>query len=235
MSPLPRFLARPALGGLLAGAALAGCAGSSQPSNGIASKTPAQVVAAAESAAAGAATVHVAGSIVSAGTPISLDMDLVKHKGGSGRLRVDGVNIELIDVDRAVYIRGPRAFYSRFAGQAAARAIAGRWLKASVKSGTLASLASLTDLGKLIDGTLAGHGSLSRAGSTTLGGQKVIGVSDRAGGGTLYVASTGTPYPIELAKGAPDRGTIVFDRWNKPVSLAVPANPLNINQLQSGR
>ncbi len=235
MCLLPRFLACSALGAVLAGAVLAGCADSSSSSNSVASKTPAQIAAAAESAADGAATVHVAGSIVSDGAPISLNMELVADKGGRGRLTLDGLSAGVVDVDQAVYVNGSAAFDSRIAGQAAAQVIRGRWLKASAKSGTLASLASLTDLGELIHSALAGHGSLSRAGTTTLNGQQAVGVMDLGGGGTLYVATTGTPYPIEIIKRAPNAGKIVFDRWNKPVSLAVPENAINVNQLQSGR
>ena len=81
-------------------AALAGCGSSLSASNGVASKTPAQILASARSAAAGAATVHVAGSIVSEGKPISLDMELVARKGGEGRITLDGLSIQLIEVDR---------------------------------------------------------------------------------------------------------------------------------------
>jgi hypothetical protein len=220
---------------VLAAAALAGCGSSSSSGNGVASKTPAQIVALAKSAAAGAATVHVAGSIVSEGKPISLDMELVAGKGGKGRLSLGELSIELIDVDRAVYINGSAAFYSHFVGAAAARLLQGKWLKASAASGVLASLASLTELGKLIDSTLASHGALSPAGTTTVNGQSAVGVTDLAKSGTLYVATTGTAYPIELLKAGAEGGKIVFDRWNQPVSLAVPANAININQLQSGR
>ena len=48
----------------------------------------------------------------------------------------------------------------------------------------------------------------------------------------MYVARTGTPYPLEIVKrGA---GKLVFDHWNQPVSLMAPASPININQLQTG-
>lgn len=231
-----RSLAWSALGGVLAVAGmLAGCASSSSSGNGVASKTPAQIVAAAQSAAAGAATVHVAGSIVSEGKPISLYMELVADKGGKGRLTLGALSIELIDLNRIVYINGSTAFYRHFTGPAAAQLLQGKWLKASAASGPLASLASLTDLSKLIDSTLANHGTLSRLGTTTVDGQKAIGVTDLAKGGALYVATTGTPYPIEIVKAGASGGKIVFDRWNKPVTLEAPANAININQLQSGR
>jgi hypothetical protein len=219
---------------MLVVALLAGC-GSSRPSdNGVAAKTPVQIVAAAESAAAGAATVHVAGSILSEKEPISLDMELVADKGGKGRLALEGLSIELIDLNRAVYIKGDSAFYRRFAGPTAARLLPGRWLKGLAAAGPLASLASLTNLSKLIDGTLAGHGALSRAGRATIDGQSAVGVRDANGGGTLYVATTGAPYPIEIQRngsGANPGGRIVFDRWNQPVALQAPADPINIKQL----
>jgi hypothetical protein len=55
-----------------------------------------------------------------------------------------------------------------------------------------------------------------------------------SGAGTLYVATTGTPYPLEILKKGGSGGSILFDRWNQPVTLTAPANAININQLQSG-
>lgn len=233
MRPRPRFLA--ALPPALAiAAALAGCGGSSPSGNGVATKSPAQIVAAAKAAAAGAATVHVAGSIVSEGEPISLDMELVAGKGGRGRITLAGLTVELIDVDRSLYINGSPSFYARFAGPADARALQGKWLKGPAERGPLRSLASLTDLGELIDTALAGHGALTRAGTTTVAGRPAVGVTDRARGGTLYVAATGTPYPLEVAERGAAGGRIVFEEWNQPVTLAAPAHPINIKQLQGG-
>jgi len=211
-------------------AALVGCGGATS-GNGVASKTPAQIVAAAKQAAAGAASVHIAGSIVSEGKPISLNMELVADKGGQGRVALDGLSFRLVDVDRTVYVSGSDAFYTRFAGASAARVLRGRWLKGH-EVGALAPLASLAHLRSLLNGVLAGHGALLRAPRASVGGRQAVGVSDAAGGGTLYVAATGTPYPLEIVK----RGAkIVFDRWNQPVTLSVPADAISIDQLQSGR
>jgi hypothetical protein len=213
-------------------ATLAGCAGSSQPDNGVATKTPAQILALAESAVAGAATVHVAGSIVSDGKPISINMELVAGKGGEGRIVLEGFGVDLVNADGALYIRGGRAFDSRFAGPRAADALQGKWLKGSAGGQAMAPLASLTDLGKLLDGTLGAHGALSRGPATTIGGQKAVAVADLANGGTLYVAATGVPYPLEIAKSGAGGGRVVFDRWNRPVTLTPPAGAINIKQLQ---
>jgi len=220
---------------LLAAALLAGCGASASSGNGVASKSPAQIVAAAISAGADAATVHVAGSILGAGKPISIDMDLVADKGGQGRLMLDGFGVELMSVDRSVYVKGGAAFYRRFTGRASAGLLRGKWLKGSAQHGVLAPLAALTDLRELIVSALSDHGALSRAGAARIDGRPAIGVSDRAGGGTLYVASTGAPYPLEIIHAGARAGKLVFDHWNKAVAIAAPTDAVNVDQLRSHR
>jgi hypothetical protein len=109
----------------------------------------------------------------------------------------------------------------------------GKWLKESAEGGALAALATLTDLRSLLELTLADHGALSRRVTRMVRGRRAVGVTDLAKGGTVYVATTGTPYPLEIVE--PGAGRLVFDSWNQPVSLAAPASPININQLQTGR
>lgn len=224
----------PALAVAVLAATLAGCGSSSPAGNGLASKSPTQILAAAKAAATAAATVHVSGSIVNEGKPISLDMELEAGKGGKGSIALEGLAIQLIQLNGTVYIKGSDAFYSHVAGAAAAQLLRGKWLKAPAASGNFSSLASLTDLTKLIGSTLEAHGTLTGAGTTTVNGQKAVAVTDKNKGGTLYVASTGVAYPLEIAKGGSGGGKIVFDRWDKPVSLSAPAEAVNVNQLQSG-
>jgi hypothetical protein len=215
-------------------ALLSGCGSSSPSGNGLSAKSPAEIIAAAKAAVAGAATAHVSGSVVDAGKPISLDMELVAGKGGKGRLTLEGLSIDLVQLKGAVYLNGSSAFYTKVAGAAAAQLLQGKWLKASATGSNFASLAQLSDLGKLINTALASHGKLAGAPAKTIAGQKAVGVTDVSKGGTLYVASTGTAYPLEITKSGAGGGTITFDRWNKPVTLSAPANAVNIDQLQSG-
>jgi hypothetical protein len=219
---------------LACAALLAGCGSSATSGNGVAAKTPVQIVAAARAAVAGAASVHVAGSIVSEGKPISLNMELVADKGGMGRVALEGLSFRLVGVDDAVYVSGSAAFYKRFAGRASARVLNGKWLKGA-GDGAMASLASLTRLRTLLGSMLAAHGTLSRAPSRSIAGKSAVGVRDIAGAGTLYVASTGAPYPLEILERGANAGKLVFDGWNQPVSLSVPADAIDVKQLQSGR
>jgi hypothetical protein len=217
---------------LVSAALLAGCAGGASKENSLAAKNPAQIVALAKAAAAGAASVHVAGSILSEGKPISLNMELVAGQGGQGRVSLDGISFRLIGVDDAVYVNGDTAFYTRFAGAVAARVMRGKWLKGA-QAGALRSLASLTRLGSLLGSALSSHGPLARVADATVAGQRAVAVRDTARGGTLYVASSSTPYPLEIVERDGDR--LVFDRWNQAVTLAVPVDAIDIRQLQSGR
>jgi hypothetical protein len=213
---------------------LAGCGSGAVRTNGIEAETPTQIVAAAKAAAGAAASVHVAGSIVSHGKPISLNMELVSEKGGKGHMSLDGLSFSLVDVDGALYVNGSSTFYTRFAGVTAARVLRGKWLKGP-QSGAMAPLASLARLRSLLSTALAAHGPLARTSNASVEGQQAVGVSDPVNGGTLYVAATGAPYPLEIVRRGVGAGKLVFDRWNQAVSLAVPTNAIDLKQLQSGR
>jgi hypothetical protein len=213
---------------------LAGCGDSgSSSSNGIASKTPTEILAAAKAAANSASSVHVSGSIVSGGSPITLDLELVAGKGGRGQISEDGLSFNLIQVGGTAYISGSPAFYSHFGGPAAEKLLAGKWLKAPASSGSFSSLGSLTDLDQLLGTALSDNRALAKGPTTTIDGQRVLSVTDASHGGTLYVATTGKPYPIQIYKTGKTGGKIAFDRWSAPVTLTAPANSIDLSQLES--
>jgi hypothetical protein len=214
-------------------AVIDGCGGGSSSGNGIADKSPTQILAATKKVSDAATSVHVSGSLVSGGTPISIDVNLIAGKGGRGKLSQNGLAFELIEVANTVYIKGSSSFYKHIGGSAAAQLLQGKWLKAPANSSGFASIGQLTNLRQLVDQTLADHGTLSKSGTTTIQGRKVVGVTDKGKGGTLYIAATGKPYPVQISRNGAGTGTITFDRWNEPVTLAVPANAIDIAQLQA--
>jgi hypothetical protein len=219
---------------VLAVAALGGCGGSS--GNGVASKSPTEIVAAAKAAAGSASAVHVSGSTVTGGSPITLDLSLVTGKGGRGRLAENGLSFELIEIDGTIYINGSSAFYTHFAGAAAAQLLHGKWLKASTSNASFAGLSSLTELHKLLAAALTTDDkALVAAGTSTVGGQPVVGVKDTTQNGILYVATTGPAYPLEITKSGAGGGTITFSEWNRPVTLTAPTNAVDIEQLAGVR
>jgi hypothetical protein len=215
---------------LLVGALVAACGGGSS-GNGVASKPPNQIVTAASNAISHASTVHVAGSIQSGGTPLSLDLSLVSGKGGQGVMSENGLTFRIVAVGQNVYIQGTPAFWQHFGGARAAQLLDGKWLKAPATA-RFAPIASLTNLQELFNRVLLSHGALKKGSIETVNGQKAIAVHDTTAGGTLYVATTGQPYPVEVSKRGAGAGRIVFDRINQPVSLSPPANALDISKLR---
>jgi hypothetical protein len=222
-----------ALLALTGGIAACGSSSSSTSSgNGIASKSPTEIVNEATTAVNGVQSLHVSGSVSSQGSPITLDLDLVSGKGGRGNMSESGLGFQLVALNNTAYLNGTPAFWRHFGGTAAEQLFKGKWLKAPM-TGSFASLAELTDIHRLVQGLLSNHGTLTKGAETTINGHKVIPITDSTRGGTLYVATEGKPYPIELSKSGSDGGRIDFDRFNESVPLSAPANAIDISKLSS--
>lgn len=220
--------------GLLAFAVLAvltaGCGGSSSSSNGEATKSAATVFSDAQQAALAATSVHVAGAISDAGTPVSLDLVIAQGKG-KGTISESGVGFQIVRIGDAAYIKGSDAFLKQFAGAAAAQLLHDKWLKGSVASGKLSALAPLTDITKLFKGALGSHGKLVNQGETDFQGEKAVAIKDSKDGSILYVAATGTAFPLGAKQGGASKDSITFDHWNDSVSISAPKGAVDISKV----
>jgi hypothetical protein len=212
---------------LLIACAMSACGGAS--GNGVASKAPDAIVSAALGAIDGAKSAHISGKVVSGTEPISLNLHLVSGTGGRGQMSEGGLSFKIEVIHSEVYINGSPAFWKHFGGAAAAQVFQGKWLKAPA-TGQFASLAQLSNLHALLGTVLSTHGSLTKTGATTVNGQSAVGVKDTTQGGTLYVATTGKPYPLEILKSGGEGGRIVLNSFNQPVSLTPPANAIDISK-----
>jgi len=226
-------VARRLLIGVLALAAFAGGCGGGSKSNGEAGKSADQVVTDAQAAAVAARGVHVSGAITTSGVPLTLDLTLVKDTGARGSMSQANLKFEIVRVGDTVYVKGSDAFLRKFAGATGAQLLHGKWLKGSTATGALAALAPLTDIAKLFNGALGSHGKLRNEGEQDYKGQKVVAIKDTSNGGTLYVAATGTPYPVGLA-GGKDPGSITFDGWGDTVTIEAPKGAIDLSKLPGG-
>jgi hypothetical protein len=205
---------------------LAGCGGSSSGS-GIASEPPQKILGDSLAAAKGLKSVHAAGTVNSAGQHIKLDIQLVGGKGGRGQITLGGLSFSLVGLNHYAYMQAPPAVWEKAGAPAsAAQKLQGKWLRTPA-TGQFGSIASLTDINALFTQLLTQHGKkLKTGGVSTLAGRKVVAVkSDQ---GTLYVAATGKPYPVELVKPGSNGGRIDFDRFNEPVTLSAPTNTVDL-------
>jgi hypothetical protein len=216
----------------VAAGAIAACGSSSPSGNGVAAKSPSDILTSATNAIQGAKSVHVTGALNDGGQSIKLDLNILSGQGAKGSMSQNGLSFQLIASGKYVYINGSPQFWKKFGGAAAATLFQGKWLKAPANSSNFASLTSLTNLHSLAQALLTGHGSLSKGSTTTVNGQKVISVTDSSKSSKLYVATTGKPYPIEIAKTGSGAQHVDFDNYNAAVSLTPPAKSIDISQLQ---
>jgi hypothetical protein len=186
----------------------------------------------AKAAAAAATSAHVAGSVKSNGTPVTLDLSTARGKGATGSMSTNGAAFDLVRIGNLVYIKGSDEFLKQNGGALVAQLLHDKWLKASITKGRFASLAPLTSVGLLLGLVSTHHGKLANDGKTTYKGQQVVAIRDTSDNSKLYVAATGKPYPVAIVGGkASQSGTITFDDWNKHVTLTAPSSSIDISKL----
>lgn len=166
----------------------------------------------------------------------------------------------LILLGPAVYIKANSTFYQQNGGlpPAAAKLIVDRWLKlpAAAVRGTAGLIKGLdvATLGRCL-GENPDRGTLSVAGTTTVDGRPAVVVldhGDRPGStpSKLYVASTGTPFPLRaVATGAQRPGghpdpqcnsggdptasgdQLTFSGYNQTLNITAPPNAVDATTL----
>jgi hypothetical protein len=220
---------------VLSTALLAGCGSSGEKSNGVEDKSATDIVQTAKDTAKAANSVHIAGTI-NAGGKITLDLSLERGKGGKGKIQTNNMTFEIINTGGKTYFKTNAAALQQLGGGIAAQLLQGRWIIAPSTLGALSSLTSLTDMTKLFDSLTSSLGTLTKGDTSDVNGQPAVGVTSTrpGGGGTLWVATTGEPFPVELEGSKSNAGSITFDEWNEPVTLQPPANPVDFSKLSGG-
>jgi hypothetical protein len=85
--------------------------------------------------------------------------------------------------------------------------------------------------------TLAGCGGSGSTGEAsksasaiTVDGQKATELKSSKGG-SLFVATSGTPYPVEFAGGGTTSGTVTLSEWGTAKAPGAPKSSIDINAL----
>jgi hypothetical protein len=214
--------------------ALSACGGSgSGPTASFAhesAKPAAQILSDVRSVVAAATSVHVAGHVGGA-TRVAVDLHL-SRTGGSGRVSASGLAFKVTRLGKAVYFTGNEGFYRQFTNAAGIRLLDGRWLKVPVTDRRFGSFSGLTDMTGMLGQLLHPSGTVTKIGTRTIGGRRVIGLRDAANGGVLYIAATGVPYPVEVVSTGAHAGQVLLDRWNQRITLTAPPRPVYLTELQ---
>lgn len=214
---------------------VAGCGGSSDQST--ASKSPAKILAASRAAADAATSVHIVSTASLGRLSLTNDLELASD-GGRAKLSFIGLDYEVIRIGDTLYLKGNAALFRRLFHGGGPHVPAGTWLEGSASTGRLARFAGLTDLSSRLALLLKGTDTLTKGATTTIDGQPAIELKEAAKlyAGTLAVATTGKPYPLQIVKRGRESGKTTFSGWNQPISLSAPANAIELSKLErSGR
>ncbi len=246
-------IARVRTGGLLAVAVVAviavvptGCGGSTES---LASKPAAEILAASQTAARKASAVHVKSQFFATAIMRSKAKGKTKTKlvptstielqltgnGGRARLVLLGSESEAIRVANTLYVKGGPAFYKNLERRTGVHVARGTWLNAPANGSQLRESAALTESdGELALLLAAPTLSLTKGPITTIKGQKAIELKTKGKlyTGSIYIAASGTPYPIEIVKHGRETGTTTFTGWDDPVTLSAPAGAVELSKLE---
>jgi hypothetical protein len=216
-------------------ALLAACGSSSSgaSSNGETRKTGLQVAKDAAAAINSSGAVHLSGSVpdAAANTPESVDMQL-QTEGTSGSFAASGVTVNITRVNGITYVKAPASFYVSGGITAAnAEKVANRWLKLPSdsslnKSYRFADL--VTSFTTQESGTIIGKVTQGQ-----VNGQKVVIVAE-TDGSKLYVAATGTPYPLRETgpiKNAGTKSVLTLSGFGKHTALSPPQGAVDVTKI----
>ena len=196
--------------------------------------TATQIIAQMKKDVSSAKSVHITGSGTSGNTQLSLDLRLERGTGGSGHIEIGGYGFDIVRIDNKLYFKADKAALNHFAGAVVARLLAGKWFVVPAGSSGFGSFTPFTDLQKLMNQILTASGRVEKGEETKVGDQPAITLTDTKNGGTLYVATTGPAYPLQLKPGKNRTGTISFTDWDQPVTLTAPKDALDYKKLTGG-
>ena len=204
------------------GMAVVACGGGGDP---LASMSAKQVLTKAESNLKAASTFGFSGSVNESERRTTVHLDYKRGTGCKGTIAVAGQGgFALTVIGTTAWVQPDDAFWRTYAGSNAAQAIAlfhGRYLKGSTANANVASLTKLCDVNSLVS-QLGVPEDVVKGKVTTVGGQQVLPLTDKAKGGTLYVTDTSNPQVVQVVNTtAGESGKITFTMGN-PVTLTAP-------------
>src|SRR3954454_20025327 len=182
----------------------ASAAPSPSASAGLAAASADEILAQARQALLAAGSVHAKGSVRSGGAAYKLDLQMVRKLGARGSLSGQGASRGVVRIKNTAYVQLDQASWRSVTGSAAtARQFAGKYLKVtSSNRDAFKPFLALTDLDQVFDTLLVPSGSVTKGGTTTIGGHKVLALRiDGGRTGNVFVALDGPPCPLRLAYG----------------------------------
>jgi hypothetical protein len=216
-SALPEL---PSVSGTAAAPASGPGASPASSGNGVAALTADQILAMTKAALAAADGVRISGSGTAGGTETKIDMRYGQDRAG-GSSTIDRERVDLVRAGDVAYVRASTAWWNRLDVSAdVATALGGRYLKTAMTDPRFKDVVDYTTLPVVAEEYLKPGGTMSKGGTKTVAGTPAIGLVDSSGlNGTLWVATTGTPYPLSQVS---EGGVLNFTEYGTPVTVPEP-------------
>lgn len=214
---------------------LAGCGGGggdAAPDNGETARPAARILQDTVAALRTASAVHMYGKIPTGGDSIGLDLHCARSGDLDGTITVGGVTGRIVVTGGSIYLQGRSLFNALLGGPASAR-IGDRWVVMPGASGPgsdiVQGLGTFTDFSHLAD-LLAQPtgGTVTRGAVSTVDGRSAVALRDSDS--VLYVATTGSPLPVELKPDAAG-DALHFADWGQAVHVSAPSGALDLSAI----
>jgi len=192
--------------------------------NGVETMEPQQILDRANKAALSARSVRIVGSSPQA------SLDLVATKGASEGTRSAGdTTLKTRAVDGVIYIKADEAYWTQAFNAKKAKKIGDKWVAGELSNPKLASFKQTSTLRPLVKQFLQLDESAQVGDVGAAQNQPAVPIT--ASIGTLWVATTGKPYPLLLTSSPdqPEASQIDFTDWDKKVVIKAPPKKQTIS------
>jgi len=190
-----------------------------------------QLVQAAAKALASARSLRMSGTMATSGGSTAVDFELFSNGDVDGSITSGGQLVHVTVVDGTDYLQASAAYWQKEGSLPAtlAKSIAPEWISfpnsGSNGFGTSFEIGSLAASLKATTGwSIVGHKKVD--------GHAAVGVKG-SDGEVLWIAASGTPYPILDSKKGSGGGTVTFGGWNSFKLPKAPKKAIALSSLRS--
>ncbi len=212
--------------------ALAACGGG-PASNGVAAESPAQILQAGVNAMRSAKSVHIKGTVGSGSQTITIDAVSFSNGDLDGTIGQNGATAQVVKIGGTDYFNGAASFWttSGSASTALAAQLADRWISTKDGQGT-PGIGTTFTMSALAAGLSEDNGTITKGSTGSVDGQPAISITS-SNGGTLWIATTGTPYVLEAtgSGSGSSSGSVTFTDWDQGTVPSPPAGAVAASSL----
>ncbi|QGN48450.1 hypothetical protein ACN26Y_20470 [Micromonospora sp. WMMD558] len=179
--------------------------------NGVADLTAAEILRKTNAALKKAGSFRVEGQRKDGGSTLSIDLK-VMGEDLAGTLGLNGQRIQLLLVGGQPYFKANETFWKESGprGEGMAQLIGDRWVTVARDDKNFGSLFTIAEDAA----NLAPDGTATKGEAKTIDAGPAITLIDESDRSTLYVATTGEPYPL-LIVGPDNQGQLAYSEFGK--------------------